>query len=187
MTSAIVFLTTILLTIGALARNSQELRYQKDDSASAKMSATMILQYSEEKVRLLQQQADVLKGSMKAMVSFSSEILGKKSEGKGVYQVTVENGMDVENRMIEAQMTSDSTFAKMMDRESQRRLNKPMLHVFDSAFPWNRPLLLANDKKFFDAKVASDTAVMAGKRCYLIEFRLDAEGDSVDSEGNGKI
>lgn len=181
------FLFVTLLVVEARPQSQVEPLSQRDGTVLVSISATMILQHSEEKVKLLERQADELRGSMKAEVGFSSDILGKKSEGKGVYEVTVENGRDTKNKLIEAQTTSDSTFARMMERESERRLNKPVLHVFDSAFPWDRPLALADEKKVFDAQVASDSAIMAGKRCYLIEYQLDAEGDSVDSEGNGKI
>ena len=94
---------------------------------------------------------------------------------------------DVKNEIVGTPTFSDSTFARMMAKEAERRLNKPTLRIFDSAFPWNKPLSSADKKHEFSAEVASDSAGMSGKTCYLIRFELDAEGDSVDAKGNGKI
>ena len=154
---------------------------------SQSLSATYLLQSSEEKVKLIEKKADKLSGTLKTTVNVTSDIFGKKSEARSSYFVIVKDGKDAQNEILGMPTASDSTFARMMAKEASRHLNKPALHVFDSAFPWNRLLSLADNKKQFYAKVISDSASMSGKICYLIEFQLDAEGDSVDAEGNGKI
>ena len=154
---------------------------------SQSLSATSILQSSEGKVKLLEQEADKLSGTLKATVNVTSDIFGKKSEAASNYRVTIKDGKDVKNEIVGTPLASDSTFAKMMGREASRRLNKPTLRIFDSAFPWNMPLSLADRKTKFSAQVISDSANMSGRNCYLIKFELDAEGDSVDAEGDGEI
>ncbi|MCL4538767.1 MAG: hypothetical protein M1378_04090 [Bacteroidetes bacterium] len=149
--------------------------------------ASDILQKSEQRVRMLEQKAESLSGTMKTTVDFSSNVLGKKANGKSIYRVYVKDGLDVVNRLIGTPASSDSMVSEMMERESDRRLNKPILHIFDTAFPWERYLSSANKKQEFSAVVASDSDNISGRNCYRLSFNLEAEGDSVSASGKGEV
>ncbi len=55
-------------------------------------AASDILQKSEQRVKSLEQLAENMSGTMKARVDFTSDILGKKSNGKSVYEIYVREG-----------------------------------------------------------------------------------------------
>ncbi len=57
----------------------------------------------------------------------------------------------------------------------------------EKAFPWTRYLSRADKKREFMATLDSDSEIVSGKRCFLVSYTLDAEGDSVSAEGEGKI
>ncbi len=149
--------------------------------------AAAIIRKSEERVRILEQKTDSLDGTMKAAVEFSSNVLGKKASGKSVYLIYVEDGLDARNMLVDSSVSSDSMVNRMMRRESERRINKPILKVFDAAFPWERYLASGSRKRRFSAELLSDTDSLSGKSCYRLSFELDAEGDSVSASGKGEI
>ncbi|HEY9165911.1 MAG TPA: hypothetical protein VIS48_07085 [Candidatus Kryptonia bacterium] len=128
-----------------------------------------------------------LNGTLKTSMNLASSVIGRHSSGSAVYRITVTDGMDSRNELIEKSDDKDSSFTKFLARESERRLDKPAFRTFESAYPWERYLARANEKKTFTAEIVSDTSMMAGKRCYEIHFELDAEGDSLSAEGEGII
>ncbi len=157
------------------------------DSFAQSDPAAAILMKSEKQVKMLERKTTDLNGTMKATVDFSSDVLGKKANGKSSYVIVVHNGFDVENKPVGTPVYSDSIVSKMMEKEADRRLEMPILLVFDSAFPWERYLASANKKQEFSAKVVSEADSMSGKYCYRLLFEMDAEGDSVSADGKGEI
>lgn len=152
------------------------------------LRAASLLQDSRERVEALERKAASIGGTLVVSVSFNAEILGRKAFGKAGYRITVKDGNDVGSEQLDSSTFSDSASEKMMDRQFRRRLNKPMMDFYyDSAYPWNRYLSRANKKREFTAKVDSDSALVDGKKCFLISFNLDAEGDSISADGEGKI
>ena len=150
-------------------------------------TASDILRMSEHRVKSLERLAENMSGTMKTRVDFTSDILGKKSSGKSVYETYVRDGLDVGNVLVGTPVSSDSTVTQMMSRESDRRLNRPILPIFDSAFPWERYLSSGDKKHEFSAVVVSDSDRVSGMGCYRISFRLDEEGDSISASGKGSI
>lgn len=172
MKAACLFLIAVLPAAGSFAQSDQ---------------ASAILMKSEEQVRMLEKEANALNGTMKTTVDLSSDVLGKKANGKSSYVIVVKGGADEVNRMIGTPVYSDSIVTEMMMKEANRRLGKPVLNIFESAFPWERFLASADKKHEFSAKLGSDTDSMSGRSCYRLSFKLDAQGDSVSAEGKGEI
>lgn len=155
---------------------------------SQSLTAASLLQDSRSRVSALERKADSTNGTLTVFVSFKAEILGRKAAGSAKYMITVRDGRDRKSELIGTHSFPDSTVASMMERQMQRRHDEPIMKFYlDNAFPWGRFLARADKKKEFIAVVDSDSAVVAGKRCFLISFRLDAVGDSVSAEGQGKI
>lgn len=76
----------------------------------------------------------------------------------------------------------------MVDRELRRRQDKPIMNLYlEKAFPWTRYLARADKKREFTATLDSDSELVSGKKCFLVSYTMDAEGDSVSAEGEGKI
>ncbi len=150
-------------------------------------SAAAIIKSSQSKVRATDRRTDSLSGTLHLRVSFSSDVIGKRTDAESVYLVTFVGGKDTSIRPIGQMKSSDSTASVMMLREARSRMDKPALRIFDAAFPWERILAGSKKKYLFTSNVASDSAKLSGRICYLIRFHLDAEGDSLDAEGSGRI
>ncbi len=152
------------------------------------LTAESLLEDSRSRVAVLEEKAAGTNGSLTVSVSFKARVLGKSAEGRAKYRIVVKDGKDAGNEPVGDDSFSDSTVAKMVDRQLKRRLDKPIMGLYlETAFPWARYLPRANRKREFTAVVDSDSAVVSGKRCYLISFTIDAEGDSMSAEGDGKI
>ncbi len=155
---------------------------------SQTLTAASLLRDSRERLGTIQQQVDSANGSLIVNVTFDAHILGKKASGDASYRIKVKDGQDRGSELVGRYSFSDSAAAAMIDRQFHRRLNKSIMDFYlDTAFPWNRYLERADKKREFTAKVESDSAVVLGKRCFLISFMLDAENDSMSAEGEGKI
>ncbi len=158
------------------------------EARAQSLTAASLLDDSQNRVSALGRKVDNTSGTLTVSVKFKAKILGRRASGNATYRITVREGKDEKNELIGEHSFSDSTVASMMDRELKRRENKPIMNLYtEAAFPWTRFLPRANRKKEFTATVDSDSAVVAGKRCFEISFALDAEGDSVSAEGEGKI
>lgn len=152
------------------------------------LKAASLLQDSMERVNSFQGRIDSISGSLVVKVAFNADMLGRKASGNVSYRIIVKDGHDRGNALVGRCSFSDSTAAAMIKRQFQRRLNKPIMDFYlDTAFPWSRYLERANRKREFTAVVDSDSAVVAGRKCFLISFKLDAEGDSLSAQGVGKI
>lgn len=149
--------------------------------------AAAILMKSEKQLEMLQKRTTELNGTLETTLDFSSDVLGKEANGRSSYLIVVRNGVDVENRLIGAPTYSDSIVSQMMKKEAGKRLQRPVLQIFDSAFPWEKYLASANRKHEFSAKMVSEEDRMSGKNCYSLSFRVDAEGDSMSADGKGEI
>jgi outer membrane lipoprotein-sorting protein len=158
------------------------------EARSQSLTAESLLRDSQNRVSALEQKVDSTNGTLTVSVKFNASILGKKASGDAIYRITVRDGRNVKNELVSPYSFSDSSVASMMNRELRRRQNKPIMGLYlETAFPWARFLPRATKKHEFTATIDSDSAVMFGKKCYLISFELDAEGDSVSAEGDGKI
>lgn len=158
------------------------------DSSPQSLTAASILRDSENRVNMLDRQVDSTNGTFTVSVRFNSDILGKKATGDARYAITVRDGMDNKNILVSADSFTNSAVASMVESEIRRRVNKPIMDLYrDNAFPWTRFLARANRKHEFAARVDSDSAFVAGKRCFVVSFTLKAEGDSVSAEGEGKV
>ncbi len=152
------------------------------------LTAASLLRDSMDRVNSFQEKVDRTSGSLVVNVAFNAHILGKKASGKASYKINVKNGQDSGSELVGRYSFSDTTAAAMIERQFRRRLNKPIMDFYiDTAFPWNRYLERATRKHEFTAVVDSDSAIVAGKKCFLISFKLDAVGDSMSARGAGKI
>ncbi len=158
------------------------LEAQPIDSAAA-----AILRMSEFKVMKSDRRADSLNGTFHVSVSFTSDVIGKESRAKSAYLVTIERGDHAGIEPIGKPTASDSTASNLMRREAASHLDKSGIRIFNSAFPWKPIIARSNGNYKFASEVSSDSTVIYGKSCYLIEFSLDAEGDSMNAQGGGKI
>lgn len=155
---------------------------------SQSLTAASLLRDSKNRLGDIQRQVDSTNGSLVVNVTFDAHILGRKASGNASYRITVKDGHDAGSELVGRYSFSDSTAAAMIGRQFHRRLNKPIMDFYlDSAFPWNRYLEGADKKRVFTATIESDSAMIMGKRCFLISFVLDAENDSMSAEGEGKI
>jgi hypothetical protein len=155
---------------------------------SQSLTATSILQDSQNRVSALEEKVDSINGTLTVSVRFKAAVLGKNASGDARYRITVANGRDAKNELVGDHSFSDTTVESMMNRELRRRLNEPIMKLYlEAAFPWTRFLPAANKKREFTANVDSNSTIVNGRNCILISYTMDAEGDSVSADGEGKI
>ncbi len=158
------------------------------EARAQSLTAESLLLDSQNRVSVLERRVARANGSLTVSVKFKASILGKKASGDASYRITVRDGKNVKNELIGPYSFSDSSVASRMNRELRRRQNKPIMNLYlETAFPWERFLPRATIKHEFSATMDSDSTVVSGKKCYLISFTVDAEGDSMSAEGDGKI
>ncbi len=140
------------------------------------------------KVASLDTVADLSNGTLKLSVDFKSDILGRKASGSAKYLIAVKDGRDNANNLIGRWSSNDSTIVSMVGRELNKRLNKPIMSLYrETAFPWTRFKGRSDRRYDFRATIDSDSALVSGRRCFLISFTIDAENDSISADGEGKI
>jgi hypothetical protein len=153
------------------------------EARSQSLTAESLLRDSQNRVSALEQKVDRANGTLTVSVKFNASILGKKASGDASYRITVRDGKNVKNELVGPYSFSDSSVASRMNRQ-----NKPIMNLYlETAFPWERFLPRATRKHEFSATMDSDSTIVSGKKCYVISFTVDAEGDSMSAEGDGKI
>lgn len=158
------------------------------EASAQSLTATSLLRDARARIASLEKKADRANGNLIVSVAFKASVLGRTVSGNAKYRITIINGVDRNNQVIGKSFFSDSGSARMMAREFDRRLNKPMMDYYlDMAFPWRRFLARADKKREFTARLDSDSVEVAGRTCFLISFKVDAQGDSISAKGGGKI
>ncbi len=158
------------------------------EARAQSLTAASLLRDSRLRIASLEKRADRVNGSLIVSVAFKASILGRTVSGNAKYRIMIRDGVDMENQAVGKPFFSDSGSARMMAREFARRLNKPMMDYYlDMAFPWRRFLAHADKKREFTATLDSDSVMVEGRVCFLISYKVDAEGDSLSAVGGGKI
>jgi hypothetical protein len=158
------------------------------EASAQSLTAISLLRDARARVTSLERKADQANGSLLVSVAFNASVLGRSVSGNAKYRITIINGVDRKNQIIGKSFFSDSGSARMMAREFDRRLNKPMMDYYlDMAFPWRRFLAKAGKKRMFTATLDSDSVEVDGRTCFLISFKVDTQGDSISAVGGGRI
>lgn len=146
-----------------------------------------ILRVTEAKVSALDSMSRSLSGEFLRKVEFKSSAVGRSGEGQLAYLINVEGGKQQSCKRISEGSVSDSSIIVIMDKALTERNDKPILEVYNTAFPWVRYISKNESNNQFSAHLLSNSTDYFGKKCYLIEFDLKVKNDSLSVDGNGKL
>jgi|GEM_PF-4061416 hypothetical protein len=168
----LVFVILILLTSSSSAQTT---------------SVNNILEIAEARVSALDSMSGKLNGEFLREVKFKSNAIGRSGEGNITYLINVEKGKQQSYKKINVSSVSDSSIIVIMDKAFGQRNGKPVLEVYNTAFPWTRYLKGNESGKEFSAQLLSNGADYSREKCYLIRFDMNIKNDSLSVSGYGKL
>ncbi|MGC8653063.1 MAG: hypothetical protein ACP5US_03630 [Candidatus Kryptoniota bacterium] len=156
-------------------------------SNAQKTDAVNILKIAEERVSALDSMSEKLNGEFSREVKFKSSTIGGPGEGNLTYLIKVKKGRQQSYRKISVNGVSDSSIIAIMDKAFGQRNGKPVLEVYNTAFPWAKYLRGGESGDVLSAQILSNNTDYFGEKCYLIKFNINVKNDSLNVSGSGKI